>query len=177
MSINKLIGLITDIIPDNCGECFAQEFARRNYPGSKFSTYFCRLPLQDYPKSTEIDIKYTRRRHPDCILELRADAGQTLPIRIEPYEPMVSDAPTGKQVAIAVQEFLKSEEDLATFFVAMREEDNNTIAAFSELCRQWFWVLGNDNTREAKKEKAVRFAKSIYDIIVDKPLSMTIKDE
>jgi hypothetical protein len=52
---NKILKLVTDVMPDSCHKCEAAE--------SK-----CKLPMKAYPRDEEIKREYVNKRHKDCPL-------------------------------------------------------------------------------------------------------------
>lgn len=57
---NKIIAIVTDVIPDSCGECICSENV-------------CSLPMKKYPCNYEIKKIYIDKRHKDCPLVLKTE--------------------------------------------------------------------------------------------------------
>ena len=55
MYVNKFMGIVTDILPDNCNECLCSEV-------------LCRKPMKAYPHHGEIRKAYLKKRHKECPL-------------------------------------------------------------------------------------------------------------
>ena len=57
---NKVVAIVTDVIPDNCSECICSEGV-------------CNLPMKKYPRNDEIKKAYISKRHKDCPLVLETE--------------------------------------------------------------------------------------------------------
>jgi len=63
---NKVLGILTDVIPDNCNECICSEYG--------LDGYVCKLPMKQHPRHYEVLKKYTHKRHEKCPLVLAVSA-------------------------------------------------------------------------------------------------------